>query len=334
MSRKYINKLLLLFISLSFFGCKDFIEKNISKETPILILPANQDTIPVNPVHIKWEELEGATKYRIEIVSPTFANIQSYPLDSIVSGTNFFFGLDSAQYEIRITAMNAGYNSKPSEIKRFWVGTSAGNSNSQIPLLSPLAGEYFNEDFDGKFKWSPLTTVAVSSYTFELHNTNSFAGANVIPPIDQLGITEITIPEANGSELPEGTYSWGAKAFLTDGSEINFSKRVFYIDKTVPPGLATPTTPANNSTVTNGSAFTWTIPADAGSIQSPRRSRIQIATDPAFNNIVQTVPNLTANTTNVTVTNGSGTYYWRVIVSDIAGNQGATPTTYYSVIIQ
>ncbi len=334
MSRKYINKLLLLFISLSIFGCKDFIEKNISDETPVLILPANQDTIPANPVHIKWEELEGATKYHIEIVSPSFTNIQSYPLDSVVAGTNFFFGLDSAQYEIRITAVNAGYKSKPSDIKRFWVGTSAGNSNSQISLLSPLAGEYFNEDFEGKFKWSPLTSVAVSSYTFELHKTNSFAGANVIPPIDQLGITDITIPEAAGSELTEGPYCWGAKAFLTDGTEINFSKRVFYIDKTVPPGFAALSAPANNSTVTNGSAFSWTIPTDQGNIQSPRTSRIEIATDAAFTNIVQTVPNLTANTANVTFSNGSGTYYWRVIVSDVAGNQGAIPTTYFSVIIQ
>lgn len=330
MSRKYINKLLLLFISLSFFGCKDFIEKNISKETPILILPANQDTIPVNPVHIKWEELEGATKYRIEIVSPTFANIQSYPLDSIVSGTNFFFGLDSAQYEIRITAMNAGYNSKPSEIKRFWVGTSAGNSNSQITLLSPLAGEYFNEDFDGKFKWSNPSSGNIENYTFELHRTSSFAG----DILDIAQVNTVQIQSKDGSELAEGDYSWGVKAFLVGGGEINYSKRIFYIDKTVPPGFASPTAPANNSTVTNGSAFTWTIPADAGSIQSPRRSTIQIATDPAFANIVQTVSNLTANTANVTVTNGSGTYYWRVIISDVAGNQGATPTTYYSVIIQ
>lgn len=331
MSRKYINKLLLLFISLSLFGCKDFIEKNISKETPVLILPANQDTIPVNPVHIKWEELEGATKYRIEIVSPTFANIQSYPLDSIVSGTNFFFGLDSAQYEIRITGLNAGYGSKPSEIKRFWVGTSAGNSNSQIPLLSPLAGEYFNEDFDGKFKWSNPSAGNIESYTFELHATQTFSG-QILDIADQ--INTVQIQSKDGTELSEGVYSWGVKAFLVGNGEINYSKRIFYIDKTVPPGLAAPTAPANNSTVVNGSAFTWTIPPDEGSIQSPRRSRIQIATDPAFNNIVQTVQNLTANTANVTITNGSGTYYWRVIVSDIAGNQGATPTTYYSVIIQ
>lgn len=331
MSRKYINKLLLLFLSFSLFGCKDFIEKNISKETPVLILPANQDTIPANPVHIKWEELEGATKYRIEIVSPSFANIQSYPLDSIVAGTNFYFGLDSAQYEIRITALNAGYGSKPSEIKRFWVGTSAGNSNSQIPLLNPLAGEYLNEDFDGIFSWGSPNSGNVSSFTFELHKTTTFAGQQ-LDNAPQLN--SVQVQSLDGTQLSEGPYCWGVKAFLTDGSEINFSKRIFYIDKTVPPGFAALTAPANNSTVVNGSAFSWTLPADAGTVQSPRRSTIQIATDPAFTNIVQTVSNLTANTANVTFNNGSGTYYWRVIVSDVAGNQGATPTTYYNVIIQ
>ncbi|MNJ84241.1 hypothetical protein D3C87_16900 [compost metagenome] len=331
MSRKYINKLLLLFISLSIFGCKDFIEKNISDETPVLILPADQDTIPANPVHIKWEELEGATKYHIEIVSPSFTNIQSYPLDSVVAGTNFFFGLDSAQYEIRITAVNAGYKSKPSAIKRFWVGTSAGNSNSQIPLVSPLAGEYFNEDFDGVFKWSSPNSGNVSSFTFELHKTATFAGEQ-LDNAPQLN--SVQVQSLDGTQLAEETYCWGVKAFLTDGSEVNFSKRVFYIDKTDPPGFAALSAPANNSTVTNGSAFSWTIPTDQGNIQSPRTSRIEIATDAAFTNIVQTVPNLTANTANVTFSNGSGTYYWRVIVSDVAGNQGAIPTTYFSVIIQ
>ncbi|MNU72486.1 hypothetical protein D3C71_619520 [compost metagenome] len=331
MSRKYINKLLLLFISLSLFGCKDFIEKNISDETPVLILPANQDTIGANPVHIKWEELEGATKYRIEVVSPTFSNIQSYPLDSVVSGTNFYFGLDSAQYEIRITAVNAGFSSKPSSIKRFWVGTSAGNSNSQIPLINPLAGEYFNEDFDGKFEWGPPNSGNVSSFTFELHKTATFAGQQ-LDNAPQLNSVEVQ--SLDGTQLPDGVYCWGVKAFLTDGSEVNFSKRIFYIDKTVPPGFAAPTAPANNSTVINGSAFSWTVPADQGTIQSPRTSAIQIATDPAFTNIVQTVSNLTTNSANVQFSNGSGTYYWRVIVSDVAGNQGATPTTYFSVIIQ
>lgn len=332
MSRKYINKLLLLFISLSLFGCKDFVEKNISGDTPVLILPANNVTINANPVHIKWEELEGATKYRIEIVSPEFSNIQSFPLDSIVTGTNFFFGLDSAQYEIRITAMNAGFSSNPSAIKRFWVGTSQGGANS-VNLLTPGANVYENESFDGKFSWSPITSTAVSSYTFELHESTSFAGAYVGQPINQLGITNITVPEAAGSQLNEGAYCWGVKAYFTSGGETEFSKRVFYVDKTNPP-LAGLSAPANNTAISTGTiTFTWTLPADVGTIQSPRTTKLQIAHDTGFTNLVVLDPDgfLTLTTRGIELLT-PGTYYWRVIVMDEAGNI-TTPTTYYTLTL-
>lgn len=326
MSKKFISRIMILTLSLSLFGCKDFVEKNISEETPILVLPSNNSTINANPVHIKWEELEGATKYRIEIVSPEFANIQSFPLDSIVSGTNFFFGLDSAQYEIRITAMNAGFSSKTSEIKRFWVGTSQGGSNS-VTLLDPTANEYSNVDFTGNFSWSILPNAV--SYTFELHETNSFAGPNVISPIDQIGITSINAG-INGSDLAEGIYCWGVKAYLSGGGETNFSKRVLYIDKTNPP-LAGLSSPANNSAISTGTiTFSWTLPSDIGTVQSPRTTKIQIAHDTGFTNLVDITPDVfSAQTTKDVELLTPGTYYWRIIVMDEAGNITTPPATNY-----
>ncbi|MDF3026957.1 MAG: hypothetical protein K0S23_1264 [Fluviicola sp.] len=329
MSRKYINRLLVLFISFSLFGCKDFIEKNISEDTPILVLPSNNATINANPVHIKWEELEGATKYRIEIVSPEFGNIQSFPLDSIVTGTNFYFGLDSAQYEIRITAMNAGFSSKPSAIKRFWVGTSQGGGNSVV-LLSPNGNAYDNEDFNGNFSWGIVANA--ESYTFELHESNTFAGPNVIPPIDQIGITGINAG-ITGNDLAEGTYCWGVKAYLIGGGETNFSKRIFYIDKTNSP-LASLSSPSNNSAISTGTiTFTWSLPADIGVVQSPRTSKIQVAHDTGFTDLVEITPDVfdDENTKEIELLT-PGTYYWRVIVMDEAGNI-TTPTTYFTLTL-
>lgn len=332
MSKKFINRILILTLSLSLFGCKDFIEKNISEETPVLILPSNNSTINANPVHMKWEELEGATKYRIEIVSPEFANIQSFPLDSIVTGTNFFLGLDSAQYEIRITAMNAGYSSKPSEIKRFWVGTSQGGGNT-VTLTYPNDAEYYNESFIGKFKWNPVISAPVSGYTFELHETTSFGGAYVGQPVNQLGATEITIPEAAGSVLADGPYCWGVKAYFTNGGETEFSKRIFYIDGTAP-GLATLTLPTNNYSVSGSLGpvnFSWTLPTQ-GSNQSPIQSKIEIATDTGFSNLIDTF--IYSPTTTYSKTMTAGTYYWRVIVKDDAGNISTPSATgYYTLTI-
>lgn len=327
MSRKYISKCLVLFLSLSLFGCKDFIEKNISGETPVLILPANNDTIGANPVHIKWEALEGATKYHIEIVSPSFASIQTFPLDSIVSGTNFFFSLDSAQFEIRITALNAGFKSHPSAIKRFWVGTSQGGSSGGVTLTSPAAGAYYNESFPGSFSWNTQGLGAVSSCTFELHDTELFSGT-LLDIADQL--TSSGISSLNGTELPEGAYSWGVKAYLLGNGETNYSKRVFYIDKT-PPGSGTPSFPANNGTASSGSVtFSWDLPEDDGEIQSPVGGKVELST---FQNFATIYKSGSSTGTSVIIQNvASGTYYWRVILKDEAGNQGPVPTTVYNTV--
>ncbi len=314
-------------MSFSIFGCKDFIEKDISGETPVLLLPANNSTINANPVHVKWEEMEGATKYRIEIVSPEFGNIQSFPLDSIVSGTNFFFGLDSAQYEVRITAMNAGFSSNPSAIKRFTVGTSSGSSNGSVTLTSPANGAYYNESFPGSFSWNTQSLSNVLHCTFELHDTEFFSG-ELLDIANQL--TSVGIQSKDGTELPEGAYSWGVKAYLTGNGETNYSKRVFYIDKT-DPGTATPSLPANNASAFAGPiTFNWELPVDDGDIQSPVGGKVELST---FANFATIYKSGTSVSNSVTIDNvAAGTYYWRVILKDEAGNEGPVPTTIYNTI--
>ena len=94
---------LLLLLGLGIFAvsCEKIIAEDITAETPVLVLPSVNDTVNQNPVHFKWEEIEGASKYHLEVVSPCFSAISQFPLDTIVTGTDFFFGLDSSQYEKR-----------------------------------------------------------------------------------------------------------------------------------------------------------------------------------------------------------------------------------------
>lgn len=299
-------------------ACNDIIAKDISEETPVLILPGANDTISSNPVQFKWEEMEGATKYKLEVVQPSFSNIQSYVLDSIVTGTNFIIDLDSNVYEYRLTALNAGYESKTSAIRSFYVGTSQGSSSSAVTLIGPANNLYVNEDFNGVFSWYGMS--GASSYTFELHKTATFAGAT-LDYVDQLGTTSLT--SFTGAQLDEGTYCWGVKAFFTAGTETAYTKRVFYVD-TVNPQAATLSSPLNNANVTAGSvSFTWIEPTNTGTVQSPIYSVLEISTTSNFSSIL-TPTTLQGNTTNYTLT--AGTYYWRIRTKDEAGNWGTTPT--------
>lgn len=322
-----IKKISLLFVPLFLIiqGCDDFIAVNISKETPILILPAANDTIQANPVIFKWEEMKGATSYRIEVVSPSFSNIQSFPVDSVVSGTQFSIGLDSMQYEVRITAINAGYTSNKSAVRPFYVGTSAGSSSVGVTLNTPIDGAYFNESFNGLFSWYGLSDA--TNYTFELHATSSFAGS-LLNVQDQLVTNAVT--SFTGTDLTEGVYCWGVKAYRNGGQETNFTKRIFYIDKTLP-GNATPASPANGNTVNAGNInFTWTTTTDQGTIQSPIVSNLEIATDANFTNLLTPQTSLT-NSKTVAMT--TGTYYWRVKLTDAAGNIGPVPTGYHILYV-
>ncbi len=322
----------LLFLSgiLLLSSCNDIIEKDITGDTPVVILPQANDTVAANPVHFKWEELEGATKYRLQIVSPSFANIAIYALDSVVSGTNFFYGLDSNQYEFRLTALNAGYESVTTAPITFWVGTSAATSTDVVQLVSPANNLYVNETFTGLYQWTLLPTA--DHYMFELHYGNSFAGQTVdlIPDIQSW-----TCSSYSGTQLAEDQYTWGVKAYMTDASETVYTKRTFYVD-TTNPGLATLVLPVSNQTVSLSSSpsvtFSWTFPTDNGVTVSraPVFATLEMSTNATFTNIVLSRPyaaTLATATENMT-TQGipTGTYYWRIRLSDEAGNLGTAPT--------
>jgi hypothetical protein len=327
MSRKIktIGSLLMLILAFSFTSCKDFIEKNIEDETPVIILPGLNDTISANPVHFKWEELDGATKYRLEVVSPSFASIESFVVDSIVTGTNFYIDLDSNQFQFRLTALNAGYTSKTTAIQTFWVGTSQGSSGTTVELIDPLNGIYVNEAFTGEFSWYALPNV--SSYTFELHESNSFAGLT-IHYADQLGICNIN--SYDGTELTEGPYTWGVKAYINNGTETVYTKRTFYVD-TVNPGLASLVSPANAVSLNPGLiTFSWTNPTDQGIVQSPLFATLEVSTNNTFTNLL-TPETVTGTSTSMDLV--IGTYYWRIKLKDSAGNAGPTPTNYRTMNI-
>ncbi len=296
-------------------ACDDVIAKDISEETPVVVLPISGATIDANPVHIKWNELKGATRYRIEIVSPSFASISEYTIDSTVTGTNFFVSLDSNDYELRITALNAGYTSKTSAIIPFSVGASAGGGNTSVVLTAPASNAYVNSD-NVTFSWNSVPNL--QSYTFELHSGPTFASPTVYSE-DQLASVQLAL-----TDLEEGTYSWGVKAFLTDGSETAFTKRVFYID-TTNPGPVTLTSPTNNAIVPNTTvSFSWNY-TNPGTVQSTVNSTIEIARDNQFTDIAHTQ---TVTGTSVSVTLTDDVYFWRIKTVDEAGNAGPTSSVY------
>lgn len=298
-------------------SCKEAISVNISDSTPVMILPQVNDTVAENPVYFKWEEVEGATKYHLQIVSPNFNNITTYPVDSMVSGTSIYISLDSNKYELMLTAVNEGYTSHTLGPIAFSVGIQPSASAGTVVLTSPVTDTYFNEDFSGLFSWQTLS--GASSYEYSVRKGTSYASSNIIETAGGIVTNQYTL----AATLDEGEYHWGVKAYLSAGGETMVSTRRFYID-TINPLVSTLISPST-SVPTGATTFTWSTGTDPGTIHAPVTATVEVAEDANF-----TVGVLSTTSTGTTATislSGTGLRFWRVKNTDAAGNESAYSTS-------
>lgn len=309
----YILSLLLIFTTLQ--SCKDIVATNISGNTPVMILPQANDTVESNPVHFKWEEMDGATNYHLQIASPSFENIQYYILDSLITGTEFSFSLDSSQFEYKLTAKNAGYDSKTKGPIRFWVNTfdTVSGNNASLTLLTPTEGAYFNNDFDGNFTWGSIT--GGTSYKFELVKGNTFSSGSSIYVSSSSLSFESTLPSSVLPLVP-GQYFWGVKSYVGSQEQL-YVTRNFYID-TIIPNIPSLTTPMNLATLFSGDIdFTWSFSQTTENYSSPVTSTIEISDNVNFSTVLNTYSIIDFTQT---INLSSGNYFWRVRNKDGAGN--------------
>lgn len=293
-------------------SCKDIIEDDITAKTPVMILPLESDTISEYS-HFSWQPLEGATHYRLQIYSPSFANPSLIAFDSTTSATSVFVNLEPNAYQYKLTALNNGYASQPLGPVSFWVDTIAG-SQAQINLLTPVSGNYYNASFNGFFSWSALS--GVSSYEFSLRSGTNYQTGTILHSQNAIISSNVTV---NSVTYTDGNYVWGVKAYLSNNTSTQTFTGTFQIDATDP---VTPTlvSPANSANVNSPATFSWSNAADVGTIQSPVSSIIEVANDEVFTDIVDTE---TTTNTSTQLTLNPGSYYWRVYNIDAAGNQGA-----------
>lgn len=307
--------LFLIGLSILATSCEKIVAEDITAETPVLILPTVNDTVSQNPVHFKWEAMEGASKYRLQVVSPSFSSINEFLLDSLITGTNFYFQLDSNEYELKLTALNGGYESQTLGPIKFWVGVaSTGGTGSNVVLNSPSDQAYVNGQFSNQFTWTPLA--GATSYEYSLREGASFATGLVLNAQNGISTSTYTVP--NGL-LAEGNYYWGVKAYL-GAVETPFTVYQLSVDDT-DPNSALLSTPAHQSFDFAGTiSFTWSNGTDPGTVHAPVTSILEVATDAGFVGVIQTVT-ISGNSTTINLP--AGVYYWRVTNEDGAGNSAA-----------
>ena len=304
---------LLLFLGV---GCSEFFVPDISNNTPLLIIPIDNDTIVNNSIHFKWEEMEGADGYRLQVVSPNFNQISTYPLDSLINGTEFFYTLDPGTYQYRIRAENSAFESNYSEVRTFVIDSTSDLSNLTLNLVSPADGFYTNET-SPTFVWQDLYPADI--YEAEIRQgTNWFTSTQI-----ESGNSISSFYTLNGS-LAEGNYLWRITASNALPSSTVSEIRALHIDLT-PPGIPSLVAPADLASFADTVHFSWNSGSDnGGTVNSPRYDSIYIFSD-SLNPLSSEINrgySQSETYTYIFQTPSSPHYYWRVKTLDEAGNKG------------
>jgi hypothetical protein len=309
---KTINKIILIALAILTYSCEDILEEDISDDTVQILSPVNNSNIESNVVSFKWNSLNGADKYRIQV----YESDQVLILDSLTTKTSITLPLHAGNYIWRVRGENYAYESVYSFPSNFWTTIPEDLTNQQVILSSP-DNEKFVNFTNVTLAWEPLNNAT----TYSLRVVNTATGQEVYPQTD-LTDTSFTLDLPT---LADGTYEWRLKAKNAETETKQYSARKFNIDKTIP-NQPKNTLPVDNSTQTVNSSvtYTWSIATDVGNAKSPVSYIVEFASDVDFNSIVQT--QYSNSTTLQYAFSATGVYYWRVRAADGAGNIGTNST--------
>ncbi|WP_177731323.1 MULTISPECIES: hypothetical protein [Flavobacterium] len=317
---KTINKIIIVLLAVFMSSCEDILEKDISNSSVQATYPLNGAVIQSNVVNFQWNKMDGAKTYRVQV----FDMNQSLIAEKESEDTHLEQELPSGHYQWRVRAENFAYQSQYTFPIAFSTEISEDLTNQSVILSSPDIDAYTNLTAL-TLSWQSLQ--AATHYVVEVINTTT--GQSVYSNTNQT----TTIVQLNNVALSaEGVYQWKVQAVNSDNdTQTQYSTRKFSIDR-VNPNQPQNVAPANNATLTVNQqiTFSWTIPQDSGTVQSPISYVLQFSDNVNFTNVTQQF-DVSGTSLQQTFTN-PGTYYWRVKAKDKAGNEGVYSGGYKFVL--
>lgn len=283
------------------------LSSDIRQKTVQLMSPSNKSVLIEKKVTFWWNLLDGATKYNLQVVSPSFANPAKVIYDRWISSNSVSVDLEAGNYEWRVKAAN-GISETP--FSQFALNVYFNDlSNQKVSLTKPLYGEQTNQS-SIKFIWERLSGNVIYHL---LVKKDSWESGTTVQEINT-GDTEATLP------LLDGDFYWGVKALDTqNNSETPYSVRKLFIDLTTPeiPRLLSPSNNLSTSDLLVN--FSWE-PSDAADTKlTYMLEMFQIHAD-----VIVQLPSKTTQLKSLGYNFDSvGKYKWRVLATDLAGNRSA-----------
>ncbi len=102
----------ILFLILPIFSCLSceaiFID-DISDEEMTINAPADRSEMPEGTIVFKWDAIENAEEYHVQVVTPSFFNAPQIVLDTLLPTTTLKEEFTKGSYQWQINARNSEY---------------------------------------------------------------------------------------------------------------------------------------------------------------------------------------------------------------------------------
>lgn len=285
---------------------KDFVVKDITNKTITVNAPVNNLVTTNNKVTFWWEEVDGAEKYNIQVVKPSFASVTQIIADTNIAGTKYNLTLQPGSYQWRIKAVNNG-GSTVFQTYDLKVDTTSNLNSLTVSIIDPQAN-YLTGNKRVCFAWNSLN--AANSYQIILLNSGN----------GTIKDTTTTLTTYTYNFASQGVYTWKVRA-LNDFSISQYNTALtFTIDLTAPsaPVLSSP---LHNAVVTPTTNLVW----NRVGAPDARYDSIFVATDSAFTNVISKTKTYLQSIGIGSLTNSppaTGTmYWWKLRSVDSVGNR-------------
>lgn len=310
MNMKKTALIIILLTGIILWACKkDFIVEDISNKTITVNSPANNLATTTNLITFWWEAVDGAEKYNLQVVKPSFASATSLILDTSISVTRFNLSLQPGSYQWRIKAFNAGH-STAFQVFTLRIDSTTNLAGLFVNQLSPVNGAVTGNSIV-TFNWSPV--ISATKYRLQING-----GAIKDTLLANTSLT-YTLPAASNATT---AYTWNVKAVNnTSESAFNTSSYTLTVDLK-PPVSPSLVRPASGTVVSDTAKLVWSRNATDAVYDS-----VYIGDDSLFTNIYQQIwtdqQKLPLSDLSLSPNTGSTYFWWKVRSFDAVGNHSS-----------
>jgi hypothetical protein len=305
MKKSAIRSTTLMFISVFIAGCNTFFEQDISNRTVNLISPAAGISTDVKSQTFLWESVDGASQYRLQIVTPSFDSAKVLVMDTLLMDTTgtankIKVTLYPSDFEWRVRGENSAWKTNWTT-SRFEIYSDSDLTRQKVNIVSP--GLITNTTYNG-FGWDQLNMA--DSYSFVVYK-DRWDGILAVQPT-------LMTTTFLGIALSDGKYVWGVKA-KNPSSETPDMQKSLIVD-TTPPAIAVLTSPSDSSVVIGTTiSFVWNSSDMTSGIA---QDTLKVFSDKGLKSLVKSFVS-NSKTATISFTDHI-TYYWTVRSVDNAGN--------------